>query len=70
MDITPTPIPIENFIGLMRQLGIGGYDRHKRHDKLVIEIPYNEQNKFEDMTDVSVTVNVKFLDTEGWIEGG
>ncbi|MGE5661801.1 MAG: hypothetical protein ACM3X1_06085 [Ignavibacteriales bacterium] len=51
-------------------MGIGGYDRHKRHDKLVIEIPYNEQNKFEDMTDVSVTVNVKFLDTEGWIEGG
>ena len=43
---------------------------NKQHDKLVIEIPYNEQNKFEDMIDVSVTVNVKFSDTEGWIEGG
>jgi hypothetical protein len=38
---------------------------NKQHDKLFIEIPYNEQNKF-----VSVTVNVKFSDTEGWIEGG
>lgn len=43
---------------------------NKQHDKLVIEIPDNEQNKFEDMIDVSVTVNVKFSDTEGWIEGG
>ena len=43
---------------------------NKQHDKLVIEIPDNEQNKFKDMIDVSVTVNVKFSDTEGWIEGG
>ncbi|MGI0042451.1 MAG: hypothetical protein ACRD47_01970 [Nitrososphaeraceae archaeon] len=43
---------------------------NKQHDKLVIEIPENEQNKFEDMIDVPVTVNVKFSDTEGWIEGG
>ncbi len=43
---------------------------NKQHDKIVIEIPDNEQNKFEDMIDVSVTVNVKFLDTKGWIEGG
>ncbi|MGH9985001.1 MAG: hypothetical protein ACRD8W_13715 [Nitrososphaeraceae archaeon] len=43
---------------------------NKQHDKLVIEIPYNEQNKFEDMIDVPVTVNVKFSDTEGWIKGG
>lgn len=43
---------------------------NKQHDKLVIEIPNNEQNKFEDMIDVPVTVNVKFSDTEGWIEGG
>lgn len=43
---------------------------NKQHDKFVIEIPENEQNKFEDMIDVSVTVNVKFSDTEGWIEGG
>jgi hypothetical protein len=47
---------------------------NKQHDKLVIEIPDNEQNKFEDMIDVpvtvNVTVNVKFSDTEGWIEGG
>lgn len=42
----------------------------KQDDKLVIEIPDNEQNKFEDIIDVPVTVNVKFLDTEGWIEGG
>jgi hypothetical protein len=42
---------------------------NKQHDKFVIEIPDNEQNKFEDMIDVSVK-NVKFLDTEGWIEGG
>ena len=40
------------------------------HTKFVIEIPDNEQNKFEDMVDVSVTVNVKFSDTEGWMEGG
>jgi hypothetical protein len=43
---------------------------NKQHDKLVIEIPDNEQNKFEDMIDVPVTVNVKFSDIEGWIEGG
>jgi hypothetical protein len=43
---------------------------NKQQDKLVIEIPHNEQNKFEDMIDVPVTVNVKFSDTEGWIEGG
>ena len=43
---------------------------NKQHDKLVIEIPDNEQNKFEDMIDVPVTVNVKFSDTKGWIEGG
>lgn len=43
---------------------------NKQSDKLVIEIPFNEQNKFEDMIDVPVTVNIKFSDTEGWIEGG
>lgn len=42
----------------------------KQDDKLVIEIPNNEQSKFEDIIDVPVTVNVKFLDTEGWAEGG
>jgi len=31
---------------------------NKQHDKLVIEISDNEQNKFEDMIDVPVTVNV------------
>ena len=31
---------------------------NKQHDKLVIEIPYNEQNKFEDMIDVPVTVKL------------
>lgn len=43
---------------------------NKQNDKLVIETPFNEQNKFEDMIDVPVTVNIKFSDTEGWIEGG
>jgi hypothetical protein len=43
---------------------------NKQHDRLVIEIPDNEQNKFEEMIDLPVTVNVKFSDTEGWIEGG
>jgi hypothetical protein len=42
----------------------------KKENKLFIEIPDNEQNKFEDLIDVPVTVIVKFLDTEGWIEGG
>jgi hypothetical protein len=42
----------------------------RQDDKLVIEIPNNEQSKFEDIIDVPVTVNVKFLDTEGWAEGG
>ncbi|HZD34733.1 MAG TPA: hypothetical protein VE130_05970 [Nitrososphaeraceae archaeon] len=42
----------------------------RQDDKLVIEIPNNEQSKFEDIIDVQVTVNVKFLDTEGWAEGG
>jgi hypothetical protein len=43
---------------------------NKQHNKLVIEIPDNEQNKFEDMIDVPVTVNIKFSDTEGRIVGG
>lgn len=44
---------------------------YKQHDgKLIIEIPDNEQNKFEDVIDVPVAVKVKFLDTEGWVEGG
>ncbi len=38
--------------------------------KLIIEIPDSEQGKFEDMIDVPVTVNVKFMDIDGWIEGG
>jgi|SoiMethySBSTD1v2_1073268.scaffolds.fasta_scaffold329165_2 hypothetical protein len=49
---------------------LGRVSKQKHDGKLFIEIPDNEQSKFEDMIDVPVTVNVKFLDTEGWIEGG
>jgi len=48
---------------------LGRVSKHQHGDKLIIEIPDNEQGKFEDMIDVPVTVNVKFLDIEGWIEG-
>ena len=42
----------------------------KQENKLFIEIPDKEESKFQDLIDVPVTVIVKFLDTEGWIEGG
>ena len=42
----------------------------KHDNKFLIEIPDNEQNKFEDVINVPVAVNVKFIDTEGWVEGG
>jgi hypothetical protein len=49
---------------------LGRVSKQQHDGKLIIEIPNNEQSKFEDMIDVPVTVNVKFLDIEGWIEGG
>ena len=42
----------------------------KHDNKLLIEIPNIGQNIFEDVIDVPVAVNAKFIDTEGWIEGG
>jgi hypothetical protein len=42
----------------------------RQDNKLVIEIPNNERTKFEDIIDVPVTVKVKFLNTDGWAEGG
>lgn len=44
--------------------------KQQQDGKLIIEIPDNEQSKFEDMIDVPLTVNVKFMDIDGWIEGG
>ncbi|HEX7818769.1 MAG TPA: hypothetical protein VF419_05275 [Nitrososphaeraceae archaeon] len=44
--------------------------KQRQDGKLIIEIPDNEQSKFEDMIDVPLTVNVKFMDIDGWIEGG
>jgi hypothetical protein len=44
--------------------------KQQQDGKLIIEIPDSEQSKFEDMIDVPVTVNVKFMDIDGWIEGG
>ena len=44
--------------------------KQQQDGKLIIEIPDSEQSKFEDLIDVPVKVNVKFMDIDGWIEGG